>query len=209
MRLVRRLQSTYRMEPAGSQGVWSLDDYQFVAFIWGAAQMVGHSRVKPKSISDYDVAEILAPDYHFFACIKVRIYLSQIRRKYHALQFFRFLLIAQLISLYHFYYFQYISSVKTGPFAEHSNQLWNVSGVPLWEKVYSGLVKMYRAEILSKFPVIQHTYFGSLFSLKQANNTTATERLEMGHNGTSRTIRENLTSNSKMPQRLPVISPKQ
>ena len=71
MKLVRRLQTNYRMEPAGSQGVWSLDDYQFVAFIWGAAQMVGHTRVKPKSISDYDIADMLAPDYHFFSCIKV------------------------------------------------------------------------------------------------------------------------------------------
>ena len=61
------------MEPAGSQGVWSLDDYQFVAFIWGAAQMVGHTRIKPKSISDYDIADMLAPDYHFFSCIKVDI----------------------------------------------------------------------------------------------------------------------------------------
>jgi len=142
MKLVRRLQTTYRMEPAGSQGVWSLDDYQFVAFIWGAAQMVGHTRVKPKSISDYDIADMLAPDYHFFSCIK------------------------------------YIASVKTGPFAEHSNQLWNVSGVPLWDKVYSGLVKMYRAEVLSKFPVIQHTYFGSLFKLQPATKTAATNRLE-------------------------------
>ena len=73
MKLVRRLQSTYRMEPAGSQGVWSLDDYQFVAFIWGAAQMVGHARIKPKSIADYDIADMLAPDYHMFSCIKVII----------------------------------------------------------------------------------------------------------------------------------------
>ena len=74
MKLVRKLQNTYRMEPAGSQGVWALDDYQFVAFIWGAAQMIGNRRVKPKSISDYEIADMLAPDYHFFACIQVGTY---------------------------------------------------------------------------------------------------------------------------------------
>ena len=75
-------------------------------------------------------------------------------------------------------HFQYIATVKTGPFAEHSNQLWNVSGVPHWDKVYSGLVKMYRAEVLSKFPVIQHTYFGSLFTLKPATNNIDTQRTQ-------------------------------
>jgi len=60
MNLVRKLQMTYRMEPAGSQGVWSLDDYQFVSFIWGAAQFTsGNSPVSPKSISDYEKAEQL------------------------------------------------------------------------------------------------------------------------------------------------------
>ena len=123
------------MEPAGSQGVWSLDDFQFVSFIWGAAQfMNGHDIVSPKAISDYEKAEQLKDDYLFFACI------------------------------------QYISEVKTGPFAEHSNQLWNVSGVPSWNKVFSGLIKMYRAEVISKYPIIQHTYFGSIFKLDLCKN---------------------------------------
>ena len=133
MDLVRELQTVYRMEPAGSMGVWNLDDYQFVSFIWGAAQLsTDKERIKPKSISDPDMAEMLSKDNHFFACLS------------------------------------YINKVKTGPFHEHSNQLWNISGVPLWSKVYTGLVKMYRAEVLCKFPVIQHVQFGSVFTLEEA-----------------------------------------
>lgn len=40
-----------------------------------------------------------------------------------------------------------VVQVKTGPFAEHSNQLWNISGVPTWSKVNAGLIKMYKAEV--------------------------------------------------------------
>jgi serine/threonine-protein phosphatase 2A activator len=132
MELVRELQERYRMEPAGSMGVWNLDDYQFVAFIWGAAQMGDRARLKPKAIPDPEMAEMLAKENQFFACLA------------------------------------YIHRVKTGPFHEHSNQLWNISAVPNWPKVFTGLVKMYRAEVLTKFPVIQHSLFGSLLHLGPA-----------------------------------------
>jgi len=131
--LCRDLQTIYRMEPAGSMGVWNLDDYQFVAFIWGAAQLCDKARIKPKSIPDPEIADMLCKENHFFACLA------------------------------------YIHSVKSGPFHEHSNQLWNISGVPLWPKVFSGLIKMYRAEVLCKFPVMQHTLFGSIFTLEKAS----------------------------------------
>ena len=106
MELVRHLQEIYRMEPAGSMGVWNLDDYQFVSFIWGAAQLSTEKpqRVKPKAISDPDMAEMLRKENHFFACLA------------------------------------YIHKVKSGPFHEHSNQLWNISGVPLWPKVIKNIL---------------------------------------------------------------------
>lgn len=36
---------------------------------------------------------------------------------------------------------------------------------------------MYRAEVISKFPIIQHTYFGSMFSLEPAKNQRGVAKL--------------------------------
>lgn len=130
--LVRKLQKTYRMEPAGSHGVWSLDDYQFVPFIWGSAQLINNPKIFPpaKFLED-DVIEKYASEYMFLSSIK------------------------------------YIKEVKTGPFAEHSNQLWSISAVGSWTKINQGLIKMYKKEVLGKFPVVQHIMFGSLLPIRR------------------------------------------
>lgn len=36
---------------------------------------------------------------------------------------------------------------KTGPFSEHSSTLYSIKNVPHWEKVFSGCLKMYKAEV--------------------------------------------------------------
>ncbi|CAG2122642.1 unnamed protein product, partial [Medioppia subpectinata] len=91
--LVRKIQLRYRLEPAGSHGAFSLDDFQFLPFYFGSAQLVGHPYVEPHSFPDPEVAKRHKDDLMFYSAI------------------------------------HFIHEVKRGPFAEHSNQLWNISGV--------------------------------------------------------------------------------
>lgn len=74
--LCRKIQLTYMLEPAGSHGVWGLDDYQHLAFLFGASQLCRSDRYVPDSIND-EAALRDADDYMYFGCIK---FIKQVKK---------------------------------------------------------------------------------------------------------------------------------
>lgn len=127
MQLMRHLQHTYLLEPAGSHGVWGLDDYHCLPFLWGSAMLINHPKILPSSIDRDSEREPLERDFMYLACI------GEIKR------------------------------LKSGaPFAETSPMLHSISRLSSWQQVNSGMLRLLEAEVLGKFPVIQHHLFGSI-----------------------------------------------
>jgi len=140
----RYLQQRFTLEPAGSHGVWGLDDYVFLPFLFGSSQLIGKdTEVPPVAARDRELVLELAPKYLYFDTIR------------------------------------FILETKRGPFAEHSPTLYDISGLENWSRINAGLLRMYKAEVWSKLPVIQHIPFGILIPFRSAARTS-TERLPAG-----------------------------
>jgi serine/threonine-protein phosphatase 2A activator len=112
--LVRGIIKTYNLEPAGSHGVWGLDDHFFLPFIFGSAQL---STVL--SATGAIPAEGSAPDAPRTQEVVDRKVVDEWRTK----------------NMY-FSAIGFIYDVKKGGCWEHSPMLYDISGVPAgWAKI--------------------------------------------------------------------------
>ena len=66
---MRKLQTNYVLEPAGARGVWGLDEYQFVPFIFGASQLIDNKDINPKGILDDNILQSYKNEYIYLDCV--------------------------------------------------------------------------------------------------------------------------------------------
>ena len=112
--LIRRLILIYTLEPAGSHGVWGLDDHSFVSYIFGSAQFSPPISTPADVATEGSLANAPNP-----ADVAKAAAVERERSK----------------NMY-FSAIGFIYDVKKGPFWEHSPILYDVSGVKAgWAKI--------------------------------------------------------------------------
>lgn len=132
LQVTRQIQVVYMLEPAGSHGVWGLDDYYCLPFYFGACQMQSvvdnGDELTPKCIHDDSLLKNNSDRLLYLSCI------------------------------------QFIKQIKKGvPFFESSPMLNDISNLGSWDKVATGLLRLFEGEVLNKRQVVQHFVFGTIF----------------------------------------------
>ncbi len=156
IKLVRTFQRRYMLEPAGSHGVWSLDDYQFLPFLWGSAQLCRQTAIASRQVLNVDAVKRLSSEYLYMAAIE---YIYTTKRG----PFF------EHSSMLHQISDKGWEKINEGMFKmykvevrEHACEWrgrWNVSNAV---SDYA-CVCVWCAQVLGKVPIMQHLLFGSLF----------------------------------------------
>ena len=190
LNVTRGLQRDYMLEPAGSHGVWGLDDYHCIPFFIGSCQLVAReqwqqhrlhaqnnknsnvvneSKVK-KQESDGDVAplnpylpEKALPDPK--TPVSMSTHNDNMEQWDPSTIHNRQALETHRQTYLYFGCIHFIQQIKPNvPFFESSPMLNDISSLGNWTKVSSGLLRLYEGEVLDKLPVVQHFVFGKIFS---------------------------------------------
>ena len=191
LNVTRGLQRDYMLEPAGSHGVWGLDDYHCIPFYVGACQLVAReqwqqqqlkekkqNRQKPgndKSKIEKQESEGDATPMNPYLPEKVlvdsqtalstSISNDDIEHWEPSIIQNKQALEANRQTYLYFGCIYFILQIKPNvPFFESSPMLNDISSLGNWTKVSSGLLRLYEGEVLDKLPVVQHFVFGKIFS---------------------------------------------
>ncbi|KNZ49902.1 hypothetical protein VP01_470g7 [Puccinia sorghi] len=162
--LCRRLHRVYNLEPAGSKGVYGLDDYFHVVYIFGSAQLLikmpDHPTIKPSWIIDEKfVTKIndLKQSGEWSSGQELSASSVDFLEQEGLSRSLFFETILNTITLKSQPSGGTKQSGEDRSFLDHSPILINLAThVKGWPKIYSGLIKMMKGEILSKLPVMQH-----------------------------------------------------
>jgi hypothetical protein len=130
LKVTRQLQTIYRLEPAGSHGVWGLDDYHCLPFYFGACQCQSQQEVddmpEPSDITQSAIRDRYASTLMYFGCME---YICELKKG--------------------------VPLFECSPMLYDISQTCHT-----WSKVASGLLRLYEGEVLNKRQVVQHFTFG-------------------------------------------------
>ena len=145
---VRSLLSTYKLEPAGSHGVWGLDDYHHLAFLFGAAAGAPGVTVKALFESSWLSARNAV-------LINASSAVSSMAAISHPHQ-----ILPALLS--------FVAASKSfAPMPHCAPVLYDLSVTcATFSRLTLQLFRMFEAEVLGKRPVVQHLLFGRVLSFE-------------------------------------------